>query len=117
MAPMTNGIRITTGAEFALRDAAPTPVQLAKAEAKAREIFPLGERVDPQPWKGARPCTPDMMPIIGKAPRHNGLYVGIGHAHHGFTLGPATGELLAQTMTGEDTAINIKPFRMERFLH
>ncbi|MBK1795253.1 FAD-binding oxidoreductase [Devosia sp. WQ 349] len=117
MAPMARGVRITTGAEFALRDAAPTPVQLAKAEAKAREIFPLGERVDPQPWKGARPCTPDMMPIIGKAPRHNGLYVGIGHAHHGFTLGPATGELLAQTMTGEPTAINIAPFRMERFLH
>lgn len=116
MAPMTRGIRITTGAEFAMRDAAPTPIQLGKAEAAAREIFPLGERVDPQPWKGARPCTPDMMPIIGKAPRHEGLFVGIGHAHHGFTLGPATGELLAQTMTGEATAIDIRPFRMERFL-
>ncbi|ODT69406.1 MAG: amino acid dehydrogenase [Pelagibacterium sp. SCN 63-23] len=116
MAPMARGIRITTGAEFAMRDAAPTPVQLAQAEKKARELFPLGERLDPQPWKGARPCTPDMMPIIGKAPRHEGLFVGIGHAHHGFTLGPATGELLAQAMTGEQTAIDINPFRMERFL-
>ena len=116
MAPMAAGIRITTGAEFSLRDAKPTPIQLAKAEKAARELFPLGERRDPQPWKGARPCTPDMMPIISKAPRHKGLYVGIGHAHHGFTLGPATGELLAQTMTGEETAIDIKPFRMERFL-
>jgi len=116
MAPMTRGIRITTGAEFAMRDAVPTPIQLDKAEAAARDIFPLGERVDPQPWKGARPCTPDMMPIIGKAPRHEGLYVGVGHAHHGFTLGPATGELLAQAMTGEETAIDIRPFRMERFM-
>ncbi|WIY52988.1 FAD-binding oxidoreductase [Devosia sp. YIM 151766] len=116
MAPMAAGIRITTGAEFAMRDARPTPIQLAKAEKAARELFPLGERVDPQPWKGARPCTPDMMPIIGKAPRHQGLYAGIGHAHHGFTLGPATGELLAQAMTGEETAIDIRPFRMERFL-
>ena len=115
IAPMARGIRLTTGAEFAMRDAAPTPIQLGKAEKAAREIFPLGERVDPQPWKGARPCTPDMMPIIGKAPRHDGLYVGIGHAHHGFTLGPATGELLAQAMTGEPTAIDISPFRMERF--
>lgn len=116
LAPMAQGIRLTTGAEFNLRDAAPTPIQLGKAEAAAKEVFPLGERVDPQPWKGARPCTPDMMPIISKAPKHEGLYAGIGHAHHGFTLGPATGELLAQMMTGEATAIDVKPFRMERFL-
>lgn len=116
MAPMAAGIRITTGAEFAMRDAKPTPIQLGKAEKAARELFPLGERLDPQPWKGARPCTPDMMPIISRAPRHEGLYVGIGHAHHGFTLGPATGELLAQMMTGETTAIDVKPFRMGRFM-
>lgn len=116
IAPMVRGIRLTTGAEFAMRDAAPTPIQLGKAEAAARGLFPLGERLDPEPWKGARPCTPDMMPIIGKAPRHKGLWAGIGHAHHGFTLGPATGELLAQAMTGEATAIDIKPFAMERFL-
>lgn len=116
MAPMARGIRITTGAEFALRDAAPTPIQLGKAEAAARDFFPLGTRAEKEPWKGARPCTPDMMPIISKAPRHHGLYAGIGHAHHGFTLGPATGELLAQMMTGEPTAIDVKPFRMERFL-
>jgi D-amino-acid dehydrogenase len=116
LAPMARGIRLTTGAEFAMRDAAPTPIQLGRAENAARGLFPLGERLDPEPWKGARPCTPDMMPVIGKAPRHEGLFVGVGHAHHGFTLGPATGELLAQAMTGEATAIDIKPFGMERFL-
>jgi D-amino-acid dehydrogenase len=116
LAPMARGIRLTTGAEFAMRDAAPTPIQLGRAESAAKELFPLGERLDPEPWKGARPCTPDMMPIIGKAPRHEGLYVGIGHAHHGFTLGPATGELLAQAMTGEQPAIDVKPFGMERFV-
>lgn len=116
LAPMARGIRLTTGAEFALRDAAPSPIQLGRAEQAAHEIFPLGERRDPEPWKGARPCTPDMLPVIGKAPRHNGLYVGVGHAHHGFTLGPATGELLAQQMTGEPTTIDVTPFGMERFL-
>jgi D-amino-acid dehydrogenase len=115
LAPMERGIRLTTGAEFALRDAAPTPIQLGKAEEAAKEIFPLGERLDPMPWKGARPCTPDMMPIIGPAPKHRGLWVGIGHAHHGFTLGPATGHLLAQAMTGEKPVIDIAPFAMDRF--
>ncbi|MDP2658405.1 MAG: hypothetical protein Q8O78_08335, partial [Candidatus Deferrimicrobium sp.] len=39
------------------------------AEPIARDLFPLAERLDTEPWMGARPCTPDMLPIIGKAPR------------------------------------------------
>ncbi|MNL59879.1 D-amino acid dehydrogenase small subunit [compost metagenome] len=113
---MARGIRLTTGAEFAMRDAAPTPIQLGRAESAARELFPLGERLDPEPWKGARPCTPDMMPIIGKAPRHEGLWFAFGHAHHGMTLGPVTGRALAEAMTGEKTVIDIAPYRPERFL-
>ena len=41
--PMEQGIRMTTGAEFAARDAAPTPVQFDRLMPKARELFPLGE--------------------------------------------------------------------------
>ena len=26
----------------------------------------LGERLDAEPWLGRRPCTPDMMPIVGR---------------------------------------------------
>lgn len=115
IAPMQAGVRLTTGAEFALRDAAPTPIQLGKAERAAKELFPLSDRLDPEPWKGARPCTPDMMPIIGPAPKHRGLWMGIGHAHHGFTLGPATGRVLAEAMTGEKPVIDIAPFAVERF--
>ncbi|ODN69048.1 Glycine oxidase [Methylobrevis pamukkalensis] len=90
LAPMQRGIRLTTGAEFARRDAPKTPVQLERAEKVARDFFPLGERVDLEPWMGSRPCTPDMMPVIGKAPQHDGLWFAFGHAHHGLTLGPIT---------------------------
>lgn len=116
LAPMLRGIRLTTGAEFAHRDAAKTPVQLTRAERVAREFFPLAERRDDEPWMGARPCTPDMMPIIGKAPRHEGLWFAFGHAHHGMTLGPVTGRALAEAMTGEKTIIDMRPYRPERFL-
>lgn len=115
LAPMNQGIRLTTGAEFALRDAPQTPVQLDRAEAVARTIFPLGERLDPEPWMGARPCTPDMMPVIGKAPRHKGLWFAFGHAHHGLTLGPVTGQVIAEAITGEKTLIDISAYRPERF--
>jgi D-amino-acid dehydrogenase len=115
LAPMAAGIRLTTGAEFANRDAPKTPVQLARAEPVAREFFPLGERVDPEPWMGMRPCTPDMMPIIGPAPKHRNLWFGFGHAHHGLTLGPVTGRLLAEMITGEKPVLDPMPYRADRF--
>lgn len=115
LAPMARGIRLTTGVEFAARDAPPTPVQADRAEPRARDIFPLGARVDPEPWLGRRPCLPDMRPVIGPAPRHKGLWFAFGHNHHGFTLGPVTGRLLAEMMTGEAPFTDPSPYRAERF--
>jgi D-amino-acid dehydrogenase len=115
LAPMARGIRLTTGAEIALRDAPKTPTQLAAVEPIARTLFPLDQRVDDQPWMGARPCTPDMMPVIGRAGKHQGLWFAFGHAHHGLTLGPVTGRLIAEMMTGEQTVVDPRPFRVDRF--
>ena len=115
LAPMNRGIRLTTGAEFARRDAPPTPVQIERALPLARGLFPLDGAIDAKPWMGARPCLPDMLPVIGKAPRHQGLWFDFGHQHHGLTLGPATGRLLAEMMTGEEPFADPKPFAVERF--
>ena len=114
LAPMARGIRLTTGAEFALLDAPPDPVQVEATEPLARADYPLGERIDPAPWMGARPCTPDMKPIIGPEGRE-GLWLAIGHAHHGLTLGPATGRLLADMMTGTTPFIDPAPYSVSRF--
>jgi D-amino-acid dehydrogenase len=115
LAPMNRGIRLTTGVEFARRDAPPTPVQIERALPRGRALFPLGEAVDAKPWMGARPCLPDMLPVIGKAPRHAGLWFDFGHHHHGLTLGPATGRLLSEMMTGETPITDPAPFAVERF--
>ena len=115
LAPMNRGIRLTTGVEFARRDAPATPVQVEQALPKARGLFPLGEPIEAQPWKGARPCLPDMLPVIGKAPRHGGLWFDFGHQHQGLTLGPVTGRLLAEMMTGETPFVDPAPFSVERF--
>ena len=115
LAPMNRGIRLTTGAQFARRDAPTNPVQVERALPKAHKLFPLGEAVDARPWRGARPCLPDMLPVIGKAPRHPGLWFDFGHQHHGLTLGPVTGRLLAEMMTGETPFADPAPFAVERF--
>jgi D-amino-acid dehydrogenase len=115
LAPMNRGIRLTTGVEFARRDSPPTPIQLQQVLPLAHKLFPLGEPLDAKPWMGARPCLPDMLPVIGKAPRHAGLWFNFGHQHHGLTLGPAAGRLLAEMMTGEAPFANPGPFAVERF--
>ncbi|ORC52364.1 amino acid dehydrogenase [Burkholderia sp. A27] len=115
LAPMAKGIRLTTGAEIARCDAPRTPTQLAAVEPVARTLFPLDKRLDDEAWMGRRPCTPDMMPIIGPARKHKDLWFAFGHAHHGLTLGPVTGRLIAEMMTGEDTLVDTRPFRVERF--
>jgi D-amino-acid dehydrogenase len=115
LAPMNRGIRLATGVEFARRDAPPTPIQLQRALPRAHALFPLGDPIDAKPWMGARPCLPDMLPVIGKAPRHAGLWFDFGHQHHGLTLGPASGRLLAEMMTGETPFADPGPFAVERF--
>ena len=116
LAPMQRGLRLTTGAEFAPIDAPPTPVQLVKAEALARELLDLGDALPEPPWLGARPCTADMLPVMGPAPRHQGLWFNFGHAHQGFTLGPVAGRLLAEMVHGRRTWIDPAPYAPSRFL-
>lgn len=115
LAPMQRGLRLTTGAEFARQDAMPTPVQLRNAERHARELVRLGEAVEDTPWLGARPCVADMRPIVGRAPRHRGLWFNFGHGHQGFTLGPVTARLLAELMDGEPPFVDASPYDPVRF--
>lgn len=115
ISPMNRGMRLTTGVELAARGRPPGTFQLDRAERSARRLFPLGERVDNAPWHGMRPCTPDMRPVIGPAPHHPGLWFAFGHNHHGFTLGPGTGRLLAELISEIEPFVDATPFRAERF--
>jgi len=116
LAPMRHGIRLTTGAEFADRDAPARPVQIARALPKARHLFPtLGDTVDPEAWLGSRPCLPDMLPVIGPAPGQPDAWFAFGHAHHGLTLGPTTGRMIADMIDGHAPEIDPTPYRADRF--
>jgi D-amino-acid dehydrogenase len=115
LAPMRQGVRLTTGIEFAHADRPADIRQLAHAERLARQILPLGEPVEASPWLGRRPCLPDMRPVIGAAHRHAGLWFNFGHAHHGLTVGPASGRLLAELLTGNAPFVDPAPYRSDRF--
>lgn len=115
LAPMKLGLRLTTGAEFAGVEDPASPAHINRIEVFAREMFPIGERKDPAPWLGRRPCLPDLRPIIGPFPGKPGLWLDFGHQHLGFTLGPITGRLLAEMMCGEAPFVDPAPYRADRF--
>ena len=110
LAPMEQGIRLTTGAEFAPRDAPPTPVQLDRLLPAAQRLFPLGQPVEASPWMGSRPCFPDPGRSSGARARTGRLWLAYGHAHWGLTLGPATGRPLAEMMTGATPFCDPAPY-------
>jgi D-amino-acid dehydrogenase len=115
LAPMEKGIRLTTGAEFAARDASPTPVQFDRLLPAAKTLFPLGQQLEAVAWLGRRPCFADSRPVIGPAPGQPSLWLAYGHGHWGLTLGPATGRLVAEMITGATPFCDPKPYRAERF--
>ena len=91
LAPMARGIRLTTGAEFALRDAPPTPgAARARRAAGAARSFRSASASTPDPgWGAAVPARHAADHRPGAAPR--GLWFDFGHHHLGFTLGPVAG--------------------------
>lgn len=105
VAPMERGLRVTSGAALVRRDAPAQPKQLLRGTRALGDLIELGPRVDEPQWFGTRPCLPDMLPLVGKAPRHHGLWFNFGHGHQGFTLGPTTAQLLADAVDGQTSEL------------
>ncbi|ASJ74133.1 D-amino acid dehydrogenase [Granulosicoccus antarcticus] len=62
-----------------------------------RRLFPGVDTEHVVPWAGLRPMMPNMMPRVG-AGKKPGVYYNTGHGHLGWTLCPATSEILADVV-------------------
>jgi len=102
MSSMDMGLRVSTGSNLVHRETAPDPRQVMRVMPRVREAFPVGEILLNEPWMGRRPTVPDSLPIIGPAPRHENLWLAFGHSHMGFTMGPITGQLIANDISGAE---------------
>jgi len=67
-------------------------------------------------WMGMRPITPDGLPVIGRAPGFDNVYLATGHAMLGVTLGPATAAAAADLVFAGHTGVPVAPFDPARFL-
>jgi glycine/D-amino acid oxidase-like deaminating enzyme len=66
-------------------------------------------------YLGFRPYLPDHLPAIGPDPRVPGLFHACGHEGAGIGLSTGTGQLIAQVLAGEAPALDLAPFRPDRF--
>jgi glycine/D-amino acid oxidase-like deaminating enzyme len=106
----------------ALSDIVPLPLDPADVAPEAEAIMRLeqiGERLSPLLARERiiarqacfRPVTEDGLPLIGKVPRSEGLYVATGHNVWGILNAPATGEALAALIAdGASDRVDLSPF-------
>ncbi len=112
---MENGLRAAGTAEFSGLDDPPDFRRARTFAHLAKRLLPDLNTSDTREWMGVRPSFPDSLPCIGEAPGLRGLYTAFGHSHYGLGMAPATGEAIAHLVTGQPAAIDLEPYRMDRF--
>ncbi|WP_332678385.1 NAD(P)/FAD-dependent oxidoreductase [Brevundimonas sp.] len=110
----TSGLRASSFVEFGSPDAPGDP---RKWRALQQRLSDLGIRFSPDPdrWVGPRPTLPDYLPAIGRLEHEPRILYAFGHQHLGLTMAAITAELTASLAENRDPAIDLKPFRIERF--
>jgi D-amino-acid dehydrogenase len=111
--PLEGAVRFAGTMEFSGINSNMNGTRMRAIEAAARQ-YTTGwtDREEARPWVGMRPMMPDGLPAIGKI-REN-VTVASGHAMLGVTLAPATGEAVAELMTGAEPDV-LRPFDPLRF--
>jgi glycine/D-amino acid oxidase-like deaminating enzyme len=66
-------------------------------------------------WGGVIETSPDVLPIIAKVDRPEGLHVATGFSGHGFGIGPGAGRLVADLVQGNADSTELAAFRLSRF--
>lgn len=66
-------------------------------------------------WAGLRPGSPDGLPILGRLPGWENVYVATGHFRNGILLAPVTGKLLSQLVLEGRADTDLRPFDPARF--
>ena len=75
----------------------------------------LGEWEISEMRVGLRPLSADGLPVLGAIPGVDGVYVATGHGPSGLQLGPYSAKIVAEMMLGGKPAVDLTPFRVDRF--
>lgn len=88
---------------------------IAKAGERYYKNVTINEEEKAKASCGLRPCSPDGLPYIGRLSKVKNVTVASGHAMMGWSLGPATGKLIAEVISEEKPSLDLAPFHVERY--
>ncbi|SMX80949.1 MULTISPECIES: FAD-binding oxidoreductase [Brevibacterium] len=88
----------------------PTLAELIESRARG-----LGEVEAKRGWAGLYEMTPDHNALIGEAEELSGFFYACGFSGHGFLMGPAVGEVVADLMTGREPFVDVSGLDKRRF--
>ncbi|MBV6396141.1 MAG: D-amino acid dehydrogenase 1 [Anaerolineales bacterium] len=113
--PMGGLLRFAGTLEMAGMDLSVNPRRVAAIAHAAASYLKVDKPAATEVWRGLRPCTPDGLPILGRARRYENLIIATGHAMGGMSLGPISGKLVMQIALGQPTEFDLSALRVERF--
>ena len=94
----------------------PSPGILKGIRRNLDAVFPHMAGVEiVEAWAGIVETSPDVVPMIGEVGDVSGFHIATGFSGHGFGIGPGAGKALAAMLTGDDSSIDLTPFRLSRF--
>jgi D-amino-acid dehydrogenase len=114
--PMQSGFRLGSMMEFVGYDSSINPrrLNILKDGAAAYLREPFCEPVQ-ETWFGWRPMTYDGKPIIDRSPAYENVMIAAGHNMLGLSMAPATGQLVADLLTGQSPRLDAAPYSVKRF--
>ena len=113
--PFAGGVRLAGTVELAGFDLTINRCRLAAVAGAATDYLRDWRPTSPElEWAGLRPLSADGLPLIGRAPGQEGLFVATGHGKLGITLAPATGAALAPLVLDDRLDPELVPLRLDR---
>jgi len=113
----TGQLFIGASRQFGTTDPAVEGWMLARMLKRATEYMPdLAHLNGIRAWTGFRAASPDGLPLVGRHPQQDGLWLAVGHEGLGVTTAPATADLLTAQLFDETPPLAAQPYLPERFL-
>lgn len=116
--PMGNSLRFAGTMEIAGLNTDINPARVRGILKAIPRYFPDFSPADfegLQAWAGLRPCSPDGLPFVGRTAKYDNLCVATGHAMMGLSLGPITGRLIAQAVSGHEAELSSALLSPDRY--
>jgi D-amino-acid dehydrogenase len=87
----------------------PDPARIDLTVRNARDLFPQGgDYANPDPWCGLRPATPDSVPLLGRMPGLENLFLNTGHGTMGWAMAAGSARITADLISGRVPAIDLR---------